>query len=422
MKLRNVKEGKTMPYVLWVLDGDDRQWKMYKGVNDAKKFISDNDYDEFLDALNTQIYPNGTYYNNYIDWIVIPAGEEPRKFDTHKFYNSIKTESKKRSVKESYSDIWSDNAWDAYDIAMEYLGAEGLCEALAKAMGTDELANNLKYIFRVNEIPFMDDEDEDEEEFDESCGRKSKKSKKSKKKSMKEANVRGNFHGIPDMKFVWYNTQSDPGVIYDGKYFNANVIDDTLYSMYREYCDEFGVIDDQEGFDQWVSENHDEVYELIYMMIEEGNYETVDEVPGFGPFRGGWRANGDVIYGESKKRIKKNFVNESQASSAAYLDFQHLLSEVQDFIDEEDYLFTVNGTKFAGSDYDTFEIVVRGAYTDREITTIIIEHSNKNMANAWSATFDYDGEYDDISSTYIDGITEFVKDCIVRLGRLVGRF
>lgn len=70
-----------------------------------------------------------------------------------------------RKLKESYSDIWSDNAWDAYDIAMEYLGAEGLCEALAKAMGTDELANNLKYIFRVNEIPFNEDEEELSEAF-----------------------------------------------------------------------------------------------------------------------------------------------------------------------------------------------------------------------------------------------------------------
>ena len=92
-----LKEGKEMPYVLWVLDGDTRQWKMYKGVNDAKQFIRDNDYDEFLDALNTQVFPNGTYYNNYIDWIVIPAGEEPRKFDTHKFYNSLKYESMKRN-------------------------------------------------------------------------------------------------------------------------------------------------------------------------------------------------------------------------------------------------------------------------------------------------------------------------------------
>lgn len=96
--VRKLREGKEMPYVLWVLNGDTRQWEMYKGVNDAKQFIRDNDYDEFLDELNTQVFPNGTYYNNYIDWIVIPAGEEPRKFDTHKFYNSLKYESMRRNI------------------------------------------------------------------------------------------------------------------------------------------------------------------------------------------------------------------------------------------------------------------------------------------------------------------------------------
>jgi len=78
----------------------------------------------------------------------------------------------KNNIKESYSDIWSDNVWDAYDIALDYLGAEGLCEALAKAMGDVELADNLKYIFRVNEIPFMNDE-----EFNESIVKESQDKK-----------------------------------------------------------------------------------------------------------------------------------------------------------------------------------------------------------------------------------------------------
>lgn len=88
-----------------------------------------------------------------------------------------------RTMKESYSDIDYSNVWDAYDIAMEYLGAEGLCEALAKAMGTDELESNLKYIFRVNDIPFGDDE----EEIDEGChGRKSKKRKSKKNEDLSD--------------------------------------------------------------------------------------------------------------------------------------------------------------------------------------------------------------------------------------------
>ena len=76
-----------------------------------------------------------------------------------------------RMMKESYSDIDYSNVWDAYEIALEYLGAEELCESLAKAMGTDALEDNLKYIFRTWDIPFGDDEDED---FDESCGRYSR--------------------------------------------------------------------------------------------------------------------------------------------------------------------------------------------------------------------------------------------------------
>lgn len=97
-----------------------------------------------------------------------------------------KRSTKKLTIKESYSDIWSDNAWDAYDIALEYLGAEGLCEALAKAMGTDALADNLKYIFRTNDIPFDEDDEEydEDEDFDESCDRKSKK--RGSKKFVKE--------------------------------------------------------------------------------------------------------------------------------------------------------------------------------------------------------------------------------------------
>ena len=64
---------------------------------------------------------------------------------------------KNRQIRESYSDIDSNNVWDAYDIALEYLGAEELCGSLAKAMGTDALEENLKYIFRTWDIPFGDD-------------------------------------------------------------------------------------------------------------------------------------------------------------------------------------------------------------------------------------------------------------------------
>ena len=86
----------------------------------------------------------------------------------------------RRNMRESYSDIDYSNVWEAYDIALEYMGERELLEALVRAMGTDELEDNLKYIFRVYEIPFMEDE------VDESCcGKKSKKRKH--RKSVKES-------------------------------------------------------------------------------------------------------------------------------------------------------------------------------------------------------------------------------------------
>lgn len=92
-KHKFVKEGQEMPYTLWVLDGDDRQWKMYKGIPSIQ-FVLDNrikndNFEEILDQMNTKVYPNGTYYNNYIDWVVIPAGKHPKTFNTNKFYSDI---------------------------------------------------------------------------------------------------------------------------------------------------------------------------------------------------------------------------------------------------------------------------------------------------------------------------------------------
>ena len=83
-----------------------------------------------------------------------------------------------RRLNESYSDIDQNNVWDAYDIAETSLGSEELALSLAKAMGEDALVDNLRYIFRTQDIPFMVDEDEyydeydDEEEFEESVSRR----------------------------------------------------------------------------------------------------------------------------------------------------------------------------------------------------------------------------------------------------------
>lgn len=42
--------------------------------------------------------------------------------------------------------------WEKYEKCVEQMGFEGLCDALAKAMGMDALESNLNYIIRCYEI------------------------------------------------------------------------------------------------------------------------------------------------------------------------------------------------------------------------------------------------------------------------------
>lgn len=118
-----------------------------------------------------------------------------------------------RKLKESYSDINNNNVWDAYDIAIETLGADELCEALAKALGTDALSDNLRYIFRVYDIPFGDDEDE----FEESCNRRhsmrerSGDRRKITQRELKDMIRKGTAEDITNISFDEANDLYDRG-------------------------------------------------------------------------------------------------------------------------------------------------------------------------------------------------------------------
>lgn len=91
----------------------------------------------------------------------------------------------KRNLREGESYGWvveNDQAWDALDMFIEVYGAEYTLDALARAMGTEELANNLAYIFRMHDFRefYGDEEDDDyDDDLDESCSkRRIKRAKK----------------------------------------------------------------------------------------------------------------------------------------------------------------------------------------------------------------------------------------------------
>ena len=68
--IEEMDEGYKPPFALWVLDGDDNKWKMYKGMESDKDFNKD----EFLAQANKREFPNWTQLNNYIDAKIVKNG------------------------------------------------------------------------------------------------------------------------------------------------------------------------------------------------------------------------------------------------------------------------------------------------------------------------------------------------------------
>lgn len=68
--IEGMDEGYEPPFALWVLDGNDNKWKMYKGMESDKDFNKD----EFLAQANKREFPNETQLNNYIDAKIVKNG------------------------------------------------------------------------------------------------------------------------------------------------------------------------------------------------------------------------------------------------------------------------------------------------------------------------------------------------------------
>lgn len=79
------------------------------------------------------------------------------------------------------------------------------------------------------------------------------------------------WYGIPDIGFIWYNTQTDPMLEYKGKLINSTIIEDTMWERYT-HDDDGNYISinasDEEGFKHFMLHNKDDVYELLETAME----------------------------------------------------------------------------------------------------------------------------------------------------------
>lgn len=63
------------------------------------------------------------------------------------------------------------------------------------------------------------------------------------------------FYGIRGIEFIWHGAWSDPELIWHGRSFNYYDLEDTLWSMYREECEEAGKKENEDDFAKWVKAN-----------------------------------------------------------------------------------------------------------------------------------------------------------------------
>lgn len=210
------------------------------------------------------------------DYDDIESSTVPKRKRTIKANRSIRSKSRsRRPVKAAESYGWVVEDWEAqeaYGFAIDsgWWDEESLNADIVKAISSEELAACLAFIFRVNDFQAWDERnEEDEDDIEESYRIKGKKSIRANKarrnrKSIKAAWGGWNkFYGLNDVEFTVPNDTDDPTIFYDGNYYNYYDIEDTLWSYYKEDCEVNGVVPDESGFDDWVSENSYLVYETL---------------------------------------------------------------------------------------------------------------------------------------------------------------
>ena len=179
---------------------------------------------------------------------------------------------KKKSVKAAVDGGWEvpDHlAHEAYDLAEEYFGTEDINQQIVDALSDTELAENLAFIFRMNDFREWDDyleenypedeDDEDDEDIEESVRAKRKRAIRASKKSVKRFKVNAstgkvsykrrnrvtasNGNEIVDnLLYLTHNMWFEPMSKFSQTIYNA---DEIIPLIDFDECVEFGTLNGQ---------------------------------------------------------------------------------------------------------------------------------------------------------------------------------
>ena len=142
--------------------GDIRRQLGEEEWNMIDKFLSENNQYQLSDVLYKE-----KVWKIYEDW---KRGSSDMKINRKNVKSNRKINRRAIKAAESYGwEVDSSEAWEAYEFACDYFGKENLDDQIVSGLSTDELAESLVYIFRMNDFREWDernggsDEDEDEE-------------------------------------------------------------------------------------------------------------------------------------------------------------------------------------------------------------------------------------------------------------------
>ena len=157
---------------------------------------------------------------------------------------------KKKSVKAAESYGWevdSSEAWETYELACDYFGKEYVDDSIVQGLSTDELAESLAYMFRMEGYDPRDPEDEDDDDIEESVRARGRRNiKVSRKRPLRKtikAAVDGGAVTLKDMNtdvipVVDFGCYGGPlsGILED--VFDAYSVNTSNLSPDDEYYDE----------------------------------------------------------------------------------------------------------------------------------------------------------------------------------------
>lgn len=67
-------------------------------------------------------------------------------------------------------------------------------------------------------------------------------------------NSKQTYRGVKGSKYIYHGEWSDPEILWKGKLINANEMEEGLWQMYNEQCEQYEEEPTEEGFEEWIKD------------------------------------------------------------------------------------------------------------------------------------------------------------------------